>query len=163
MLTWDDASGQFIPLPGGGGSVTAANSGVSLSGTTVQLGNSVGGTTANFTADREIPLNNNSLFLSGLSKQIRFGSEASYIRFADSTANGVGSIQVKYPSSDASFQRTVLKVFPPYHSGSSQQSPYYFGFANTAQSGNNGNNVWMEGWNLSPGGSKYEAGKPELS
>lgn len=47
---------SLISVGGGGGTVTGANNGVSLSGANVQLGRAVGGTGADLTAEREIPV-----------------------------------------------------------------------------------------------------------
>ena len=51
-----DSEGLYVPTPSGGGSLTAANNGLSLSSTTVQLGNlwGQGGNPAIFASDREI-------------------------------------------------------------------------------------------------------------
>ncbi len=52
-----DANGNVI-LANGGGAVTNANNGTSVSGSTVVLGNDMGNTSAELISDREIPMHN---------------------------------------------------------------------------------------------------------
>lgn len=60
--TWTDLPASAAPT------VTAANNGTSLSGTTVVLGNATGATTATLTSTREIPTATFDVFMSGTGK-----------------------------------------------------------------------------------------------
>jgi hypothetical protein len=55
-------NGTWQTLPTGGGTVTAANQGLTLEGNTVQLGDYCGNGGGNFLRNREINLNNNNLY-----------------------------------------------------------------------------------------------------
>lgn len=69
FLTTDGQIASWATLPASASpTVTAANNGTSLSGTTVVLGNAAGATTAVLTSSREIPTATFDLFMSGTGK-----------------------------------------------------------------------------------------------
>lgn len=69
FLTNDGQVDSWQPLPAAtSATVTAANNGTSLNGTTVELGNIAGATTSVLTSAREIPTAGFNLFMSGTGK-----------------------------------------------------------------------------------------------
>jgi len=148
-LTLSNGGGTVL-IPGGSGA-TAANNGVSLSSTTVQLGDASGGTSSQFTANRFLPQNNFGLFAGN-------NAMTSYVRIAGDSFATSGILNFKFPAAAGT---AFSKVINPIVKGT-QNAPFYEGISSTAQSGNSPNAVWMAGWNLSPGGAKVESGKPYI-
>ena len=143
-----------MTLPSGGGSgrdSTEAGNGTSLSGKTVQLGNAIGGTSAQLTSDRYIPTGGKSL-------KIGNNAGTDYVQMTGDSSTTAGHMRHKFPASP---NFGFIKSIEPIVKGI-QNTSFYEGISSNAQSGNNPNAVWMAGWNLSPGGSKVEAGKPYI-
>jgi hypothetical protein len=64
LYYWNNTTATWIPMGGGGGSVTAANDGTSLNGTTVVLGGAYNSLLGELTQNTEIPLNGYNLTFS---------------------------------------------------------------------------------------------------
>lgn len=142
--------GGTVALPGGRDS-TLANNGLSLSDKTIQIGNSIGGTSAQLTENRYIPTGGKSL-------KIGNNAGTAYIQMTGDSVESSGMMSFRFPAAVGT--GLVKKIYPIVKG--TQNTPFYEGISSNAQSGNSPNAVWMAGWNLSPAGAKIESGKPYI-
>jgi hypothetical protein len=132
---------------GGGGSVADGAEGLSLNGTDVELGQTVGavGDPAALTVDREIPMGGNSLALLGP------GVSSTTFDGAAININTVTSTEI------APFSETIISVLPP-NTHEHVYSPWKLGVTDAT---NNGptylypNRVWW--WGVNAGGASVAA------
>ncbi|MGB8194225.1 MAG: hypothetical protein WCF67_20000 [Chitinophagaceae bacterium] len=140
-----------------------ADNGVEIQNSIVQLGNAVGDSVARFVSDREIPLNNNNLFLN----QGRLGVNTNALNDGVLTVNSTDHFvpSLSFRSSVKSEAHTIMihKASESGISGTGLDWSFnmqdYKDVQNDGVAHNN-NTIYQFGWNISATGERSDATKP---
>jgi hypothetical protein len=172
-----DVTGTYpnftIEATGGGGSVTAANNGVSLSSTTVQLGNANGATDAQLTGHREIPLNGKKLSLSGTGQLIirdtvskTFTNPSGDAFPALTVSDNAGGTNVNSPIINVVGSKdmtNILQFNPAAIDTGSAPFNFSYAIARNLQYANIHDNSYSWGINLNAQGNRFKTWQPAVA